>query len=246
VGAFLTALYVARIVVLVFLGEHRGAGSGVGAGGGGHARAMMAGAGVPEGWPGLRFALPLVVLAVLSLAGGLVETPGYLGGLHLFGAAVAPVLGGGAEPHGDPAGDGAPPASEIVLMLVAVVASLAGIYVAYRWFVVRPRRVTGEEVAGGGRAAEDAAAPPIAAGWQRLWREGWGFDRLYERLCVRPWCALGLTLAGERVDAVIQLVPDTLRRGHRLLGRTQSGMLRLALGTLSAGAAVVLALMVLS
>ncbi|MGD8393903.1 MAG: NADH-quinone oxidoreductase subunit L [Candidatus Eiseniibacteriota bacterium] len=239
VGAFLTALYIGRAVFLVFFGARRGGGE-VDAEGPVAAGAATA----TPGRPGPRLALPLVVLAVLSVAGGVVETPAYLGGLHLFSQTVAPALPGETAAPGGHVASGGAPAIEILLMLVAAAATLSGVYLAYRWFLVRPRRQPVSGAVGG--AAPDVTSLPLSAGWLALWHDGWGFDRLYERCFVRPFVALGRVLSGERVDTVIDLIPRTARTAHRLLSRTQSGMLRVALGALSAGVVVVLALMVLS
>ena len=65
-GAILTGLYIFRVVFLVFFGE---------------ARTAMP----PETRrPGLRITIPLIVLAALSLVGGWIETPPFLGNLTLF------------------------------------------------------------------------------------------------------------------------------------------------------------------
>ena len=61
VGAFLTALYSFRLVFLVFFGERR---TGV------------------SRRPRLRQLVPLYVLAALSIVGGFVWMPGWLGGFH--------------------------------------------------------------------------------------------------------------------------------------------------------------------
>ncbi len=73
-GAFLTAVYSFRLVFIVFFGDEKG-----------HV----------EHRPGLRILIPLVVLAVLSVIGGFVETPNYLGHVTFFSDLTdAPPAGG--------------------------------------------------------------------------------------------------------------------------------------------------------
>ena len=116
-GAFLTALYIFRLVFVVFFGEK---GPEIGR------------------TPGVRILLPLGVLGVLSVVGGFVEVPGNLGGVHLFSgflADVLPAAGGSAASHA--------PALEWTLQLAAVVASLLGIALAWVWYHA-PEREPGE------------------------------------------------------------------------------------------------------
>ncbi|HOS43734.1 MAG TPA: NADH-quinone oxidoreductase subunit L [Armatimonadota bacterium] len=80
-GAFLTALYTFRMVFLVFHGPERTA---------------------PHGRPGPAMTVPLMILALLSLLGGFVETPADLGGVHLFSSFLGHALPGLAA-HGSPA-----------------------------------------------------------------------------------------------------------------------------------------------
>jgi NADH-quinone oxidoreductase subunit L len=116
-GAFLTALYIFRLVFVVFFGEK---GPEIGR------------------TPGGRILLPLGVLGVLSIVGGFVEVPGNLGGVHLFSgflASTLPAAGEAGASHGS--------ALEWGLQLAAVAASLLGIALAWVWYH-RPQREPGE------------------------------------------------------------------------------------------------------
>ncbi len=107
IGALLTALYIFRVIFLVFCGEKQSA------------------VGRRPGWAAC---IPLLILAALSLGGGFVETPHSLGGVTLFSRFVGSVL---PAAHAAGAGGGA----EQPLLLLAMGASLGGILLAYLLFL---------------------------------------------------------------------------------------------------------------
>lgn len=175
--------------------------------------------------PGYVMTVPLVVLSVLSIIGGFVEIPPSLGHVPLFSELLAPTL-----PH-----DAAPePATgtQLMLLLAASAASLLGIYVAYRRFLR------------GARPLEAAAGAPAATALQRLWFEGWGFDRLYDRLFVRPFMRTAQANRNDVVDAFYEGVALANRSLHHLLSWTQTGRVRWYAAGIAAGAAGVVALAV--
>lgn len=110
-GAFLTALYTGRMVLLTFFG---GTKTPVG-----HA-------------PGKLMVVPLVVLAVLSTVAGFLETPHTLGHVHLLSDLLGRSL---------PSVDGADhsPGLELALQAVAVLAVLAGLSAAWWFYAKSPR-----------------------------------------------------------------------------------------------------------
>ena len=111
VGAFVTSLYVFRLIFVVFLGEPR----------------------TPvDHRPGYRIKVPLIILAVLSIVGGFVEIPATLGDLPLFTDLLDRALPAPELAHGGLAG-------EYALQGLAAAASLAGIALAWVLFVRRPR-----------------------------------------------------------------------------------------------------------
>jgi NADH-quinone oxidoreductase subunit L len=96
--------------------------------------------------------VPLMVLAVLSVIGGYIGVPHVLGGANHIHEFLSPVLGGGAEPAKAHAGisfisqawassgesGGHSAALEIVMMAVSVCIALAGIGIAYVFYVKDP------------------------------------------------------------------------------------------------------------
>ena len=113
VGALLTALYIFRVVFIVFFGE----------------------SGAPvEKRPGNSIRIPLIILAVLALTAGLLGEPRLFGGadpLSRFLAGALPVV---AETSGE-AG------AERILQALAAAASLGGILLAYVLFLPGRRLV---------------------------------------------------------------------------------------------------------
>lgn len=101
-GAFITALYTTRLMIVVFWGEQRTKVSEL---------------------PGKLMTMPLVILAVLSITAGFIEWPHNLVHLTLFSDLVQQVL---------PATilkDGLPP--EILFQAIAAIATLLGVYAGY-------------------------------------------------------------------------------------------------------------------
>jgi NADH-quinone oxidoreductase subunit L len=106
-GAFLTGIYIFRLVFTVFYGEEHG-----------HM----------EKSPGLRIHIPLVVLAVLAVVAGFVEAPEFLGGKPWFSGFMETAL---PSPVKSPVVSG----SETLFEFAAGVVALAAIGLAYILFL---------------------------------------------------------------------------------------------------------------
>ncbi len=102
-GAFLTAIYIFRVVFVVFFGEEHGHLDGV---------------------PGLRIKVPLIVLGFFAFAGGFIGIPKFLGGTPWFTNFLTSSLPPAVEAH--PARG-----SEFSFSIIAGIVALAGIYLAY-------------------------------------------------------------------------------------------------------------------
>jgi len=176
--AGLTALYMTRLLWLVFFGEFRGSEEQR------HhvhesPRVMT---------------VPLMVLGILSVVGGWMGIPKVLTGgadWNGFASWLAPVLGhhGGGEAAAAGSGHGA--ALELGLMLVAVVVALAGITGAA---AVYRRLGVAERVAKG--------LGPVYA----LVRNLYWVDELYDALLIRPFyalCRLARTIDERVVDGMV-------------------------------------------
>lgn len=110
-GAFLTAFYMFRMLFLTFYGKYRGTH---------HAEEKI------HESPG-SMTIPLIVLAVLSAAGGIIGIPEALGGSHWLSHWLAPVIHHAAEAPDH--------ATEYALMAVSVTGVLISIGIAYSRYI---------------------------------------------------------------------------------------------------------------
>ncbi|HET6674827.1 MAG TPA: NADH-quinone oxidoreductase subunit L [Nitrospiraceae bacterium] len=186
-GAFLTSLYGFRLLFFMFFGEAKTA---------------------PHGKPGPMMAVPLVVLAGLSLVTGFLELPRTLGDWPLFSGFLQTAM---PLAH---AGATASVAAEAIHQSVLGIVSLAGVGIAYLLYRAAPERL-----------AFFAAAGP-AASLRRFWFEGWEFDRVYDRVIVRPFIEMARTNRTDAVDALYTVTARVVTRAHAALSATQTGSVR--------------------
>ncbi len=178
---FLTAIYTFRMLFIVF-GERETA----------RQQADPHTPGTPL--PGIM-RNTLIPLALLALAGGLLNLPAYLGN-GLLDSFLAPL---------NPEGEHLSHATELILQTTATLLALAGIAVAwfYYGFSRRELRI-------------DRAELP-ATGINAFLQAGWYVDNLYRILFIRPFTWLAAIL-WERVDEGV--IDDSLDRMAIQFGRT--------------------------
>jgi NADH-quinone oxidoreductase subunit L len=184
-GVLLTAAYTFRMVFLTFFGPMHG---------------------WPEKKPGLLMGIPLAVLAALSLVGGVVELPHYLGGAPIFSNFLQSVFS--EQPAATPA------RIEVLLQVLAALLLLLGVYLAYVFVLAMP-----------GWSARLVKSPAGGA-LRRFWLAGWGFDALYDRLFVRPFVRAAEVARRDFADSIFTGVADANVHMHRALSRTETGVLR--------------------
>jgi len=206
VGDFITSVYSFRLFFIVFSGEPK----------------------TPvKKTADTAMTVPLVILAVLSLVGGLVEMPGYFGIQPLFSGFMGNTLPGFKALSPAPGTDRA-------LFVLSTLASLGGILVAYLIFFRRPVSL---------RSLADSAPFRLA---RRFFLTGWGFDRVYDALIVAPFVELARLNKDDCLDRIYQGVARLTGLMNRLLGFTQSGNLRWYAMALTAGAVIFLGMVILS
>ncbi|HET6363996.1 MAG TPA: NADH-quinone oxidoreductase subunit L, partial [Nitrospirota bacterium] len=185
-GAFITSIYAFRMVFVTFFGE---------------AKIKI------SSQPGARMAIPLVILAILSIFGGFVELPETLGNLPLFSEFMQNVFP--RESVGQ-AGAG----TALMLQIIASAASIAGVIIAYVLFIGQPQY------------AESLSKTSVGSTLERFWFSGWGFDRLYDILFVRPFIWLIQINRDDFIDLIYTGIAAINRILHAVLSATQTGNIR--------------------
>ncbi len=169
--------------------------------------------------PGTVMQLPAVVLAFFAIVGGFVNLPPARG----FSSFLGTALPAAAERS-------AGAMSELLSETIVTLAFLAGLYVAYLFYLREPGRV------------ESLLAAAPARALHRFWLLGWGFDWLYDTFLVRPLVWAARVGKDDFVDLVYSGLAAASRLGHRLLSLTQTGYVRWYAAGVALGTIVLLAI----
>jgi NADH-quinone oxidoreductase subunit L len=201
IGAFITSVYTFRMVFITFFGEAK---TDIG-----HRTGRL-------------IAIPLVVLAILSLVGGFIELPHTLGHLELFSDFLKPVLPSVTLRNG------ASTSTEWVIQAITGLLSLSGVYLAYYFYVKKPE-------------LPDHLKRSVGS-FHYIWFTGWGFDALYNTLLVRPFVFLATVNKRDIVDKFYALLVSSANFLHDVFARTQGGILRWYVMSIVIGAILILTL----
>lgn len=80
----------------------------------------------------------------------------------------------------------------------------------------------------------------FAHGFRCLWKYGWGFDLLYDRLFVKPYLWLVRVNSRDLIDVAVESIPLLMRAGHDVASAAENGRVRWYAASIAAGAAAVL------
>ncbi len=174
---------------------------------------------------GKSITIPLIILAVLSLFGGFIELPHTMGHLELFSDYLSPVLPGVVIREGAESG-------EWIMQALAAVISISGVYIAYYYYVKHPH------------LPEKIKAS--ISDLHQLWFSGWGFDRLYDAILVRPFVFLAAINKNDIIDKGYAAIVTLVTFLHRIFSYTQSGLMRWYVMGIVIGAILILTLGLLS
>jgi NADH-quinone oxidoreductase subunit L len=174
--------------------------------------------------------VPLLVLALLSIVGGLVGVPAAIGGGAHFAAWLAPVVG--HEVAGE--GEHALATLEIGLMGLSVLVALTGIVLAVIFYGRRTGR-----------------AERFVAAWPRLHQTVWNkyyVDEFNDAAVINPLKRvatnfLWLFVDAAVIDGAVNGVAATAKQGGALFARLQSGRVHTYALAITIGAVVLLGLM---
>jgi NADH-quinone oxidoreductase subunit L len=191
-GALLTSLYTFRLISLAFYGPLRS-----------HVKTTS----------GLAVRISLIVLWVLSLVGGYVDTPPHFGGVPALSNFLNSALPPLEEVH-------IGPITETITALSASTVFALGFALAYLLYGPQRSRL------------------PARGYLQQVWFAGWGFDWFYDRLLVRPFQWLTRKSGSDLADVPIKALGQIAMLGNRALRLAQTGHVRwyatgLAMGTVA-------------
>jgi NADH-quinone oxidoreductase subunit L len=195
-GAMLTSLYTFRLISLAFYGPQQS-----------HVKAES----------GLSVRIALIVLCVLSLLGGYVDTPPHFGGVPALSNFLSSTLPPLEEAH-------IGPITETITALCASAVFALGLSLAYLLYGPQRSRL------------------PARGFLQQLWLAGWGFDWFYDRLLVRPFQWLTRKSGSDLADVPIKGLGRIVVLGHLALRLTQTGRVRWYATGLAMGTAAILAI----
>jgi NADH-quinone oxidoreductase subunit L len=204
IGALLTAIYTFRMVFITFFGVARRQVSQT---------------------PGILMRIPLIILAFLSIAGGFVELPRTLGNRPLFSEFMQNVLPAVSPAHAEEN-------TELAFQVIAAATTIIGIYLAYLFFLRRPR------------LSESLTRSYVGAALHRFWYAGWGFDWLYDKLFVRPFIWIAQANKNDFIDLIYDAMAWLSQTAYRALSRTETGPVRWYAMGIAVGAAAIIAIAV--
>jgi NADH-quinone oxidoreductase subunit L len=249
VTSLLTATYMFRLVFLTFFGERRTAGHAHDAHAGHAGQGGHAGHGAPHEAPS-SMAVPLIILAIGSVVAGYVGVPHALGGsnrierflepsfeAHATTRAAEPVAAA-AEPgtapapaHAQEAHAGDAVALERMLMALSSGIAVAGIGIAFFFWLRRPDSA--------------AAIAERAGGLYRLLLNKYYVDEIYDAVIVQPikqvstnglWRAIDVGV----VDGAVNGVGLVVSAASGTLRRVQTGSIRVYAASLFFGVVCIL------
>jgi NADH-quinone oxidoreductase subunit L len=173
----------------------------------------------PTFLPGKIMTYPLVILSVLSLVGGFIELPASIGNFHLFSHLVEntlPVVVTKAAEN-----------KELLFQVLSSLIALSGIYLAYIIYYKKP----------------SLSEPYSHSKINRYFEKGWGFDKLYENLFVRPIVWLSVVDENDFFDLWSKGLAHLALYINRVLSTAQNGKLRWYLLSFIIGIAIILTYM---
>ncbi len=173
----------------------------------------------PTFLPGKLMTVPLIILAFLSVFGGFIELPSSMGNFHLFSSLIDNTLPATVMKTGE--------RSEILFQAISAIIALAGIYIAYLVYLKKPA----------------LSEPYSHSRLNKFFEKGWGFDKLYDNVFVRPVVWLSEIDKKDFFDLWNIWLAKLALSSNRILSTTQNGKLRWYLLSFAVGIAVLLTYM---
>jgi NADH-quinone oxidoreductase subunit L len=252
VTAFMTSFYMFRLMFMTFSGEYRGNAETAQ----GHHDLAPASHGDSHGHGGVHespavMIVPLVILAILSFAGGWVGIPGSLGGHNQFDKFLGPVFRSSTpvvNAAHEQAGEAAPPeqttegtepatghSTELIFTGISVGAGLLGLFLAWLLYKRSPE-------------LPDRIADSLHSLYSAVQHKYW-IDELYGAIFVKPLIVISSVVFWRGIDrgvidATLDGSAETAKEVSDNLRHMQSGNLRSYAGWIAIGATGVIGYMV--
>ena len=173
----------------------------------------------PSFLPGKLMTVPLIILAVLSIIGGFIELPASISNIHLFSNLVDNTLPAVVTKAGEH--------NEFLFQSLSAIVALSGIYIAYVIYFKKP----------------SLSAPFSHSGINKFFEKGWGFDKLYDVLFVKPVVWLSVIDKNDFIDYWNKWLSGLALSANRILSITQNGKIRWYLLSFAIGIAIILTFM---
>jgi len=170
----------------------------------------------PSFLPGKLMTYPLIILAVLSVFGGFVELPASIGNIHLFSNLVDNTLPVTVIKTGE--------GHELLFQALSAIIALTGIYIAYLIYFKKP----------------SYSEPYSHSRINKFFEKGWGFDKLYDTLFVKPVVWFSVIDKNDFFDLWNIGLSRLALLFNRLLSTTQNGKMRWYLLSFVIGIAIIL------
>jgi NADH-quinone oxidoreductase subunit L len=160
--------------------------------------------------------VPLIILAVLSVFGGFIELPRSLGNIHLFSNLVDNTLPATVVRESGH--------SEILFQSLSAIIALTGIFASYLIYFKRPA------------LSESFNHSKL----NKFFEKGWGFDRVYDILFVKPVVWLSDIDKDDIFDWLNIGISKLVLLTNGLLSFLQNGKLRWYLMSFTIGIVLIL------
>jgi NADH-quinone oxidoreductase subunit L len=169
--------------------------------------------------PGKLMTFPLIILAFLSLMGGFVELPSSIGNIHLFSNLVGNSLPVTITKSGE--------GQELLFQALSAIIALSGIYIAYIIYLKKP-----------------ALSEPFShSRINKFFEKGWGFDKLYDIMFVKPIVWLSVIDKSDFFDLWNIGLSRLAQLFNQLLSITQNGKIRWYLLSFAIGITIIITYM---
>jgi NADH-quinone oxidoreductase subunit L len=167
--------------------------------------------------PGKLMTFPLIILAILTIIGGFIQLPGNFGHVTIFSNFIESTLPQTMLKY--------VPVHEWFFQILSAIISISGVYLAYRMFLKKTVSTYNPD--------------PV----QQFFLNGWNFDKLYNKLFVRPFVAIANSNKSDIVDRFFDSIGTAFNKLGKIVSFSQNGRLNWYLTGIVLGLILTISLM---